>query len=272
MSETDLSNKDRILHHLKSEALTSKEIAEKLGLNKQDTRTYLLRLKKEDKIKTLGKKERFYIYTYKKPFETEKSHAYTNALAEVLKEYVEFEPSFKNEINKKIADLEAKINNITSKPTKFREEEESFELQKELEMFELPSRQKSVPSSSQILEHSFIQLDGTLQTLLTTLPEIRAATIVSSEGTPIASALAQGVDEIRIANILASLFSLAERAFVEMKQGEFEQLYLKGSDGYLLVLAAGPNAVLCLSTTKDVRLGLIFLDCKRTCEKIAKLI
>ncbi|MEJ2251933.1 MAG: hypothetical protein P8Y97_20020 [Candidatus Lokiarchaeota archaeon] len=47
---------------------------------------------------------------------------------------------------------------------------------------------------------------------------------------------------------------------------------VKGSDGYLLVLAAGPNAVLTVSTTKDVRLGLIFLDCKRTCEKIAELI
>jgi len=37
-------------------------------------------------------------------------------------------------------------------------------------------------------------------------------------------------------------------------------------------MQAGPNAVLTVSTTKDVRLGLIFLDCKRTCEKIAKLI
>ena len=57
-----------------------------------------------------------------------------------------------------------------------------------------------------------------------------------------------------------------------MQKGDLEQIMVKGSDGVLLVLAAGPNAVLTVSTTKDVRLGLIFLDCKRTCEKIAKLI
>ena len=43
-----------------------------------------------------------------------------------------------------------------------------------------------------------------------------------------------------------------------MEQGEFEQLYVKGSDGYLLVLSVGPNDVLSVSTTKDVRLGLKF--------------
>jgi predicted regulator of Ras-like GTPase activity (Roadblock/LC7/MglB family) len=57
-----------------------------------------------------------------------------------------------------------------------------------------------------------------------------------------------------------------------MEKGNFEQLYVRGDEGYLLVLQAGPNAVLTVSTTKDVRLGLIFLDCKRTTEKIAKLI
>ncbi len=266
---------------LKSESLTSKEIADKLGLSKQDTRTYLLRLKKEDKIKTLGKKGRFYIYTYKVSLDTEKSHIYTNALAEVLKEYVEFEPSFKNEINKKIAELEAKVNTITSKTTEFSEKEKLIKTQKstfyngieeELEHFEHPPRQKIHPPSSQMLEFPVTQLDGTLQTLLATIPELKAATIVSTEGKPIASALPQGVDESRIANMMVPLLSLAEKAIIEMKQGEFEQLYVKGKEGYLLVLPAGPNAVLSVSTTKDVRLGLIFLDCKRTCEKIAKLI
>ena len=114
-------------------------------------------------------------------------------------------------------------------------------------------------------------LDDILKKLLSAIPEVRAAAIVSAEGLPIASALPQGVDETRIAAMTAAL-SLAERAVIEMDKGEFDQLYVKGSEGYLLVLGAGPNAVLTVSTTKDVRLGLIFLDCKRTCEKIAKLI
>lgn len=50
---------------------------------------------------------------------------------------------------------------------------------------------------------------------------------------------------------------------MEMEKGEFDQLYVKGTDGYLLVLEAGPNAILIVSTTKEVRLGLKFLDLKR---------
>jgi len=115
-------------------------------------------------------------------------------------------------------------------------------------------------------------LDVILKKLLAAIPEVKAAAIVSVEGLPIASALPQGIDETRIAAMTAALLSLAERAIQEMRKGDFEQVYVKGTDGYLLVLAAGQNAVLTVSTTKDVRLGLIFLDCKRTCEKIARLI
>ena len=115
-------------------------------------------------------------------------------------------------------------------------------------------------------------LDTILKKLLSAIPEVKAAAIVSVEGLPIASALPQGVDETRIAAMTAALLSLAERAALELNKGEFEQVYVKGSSGYLLVLSAGQNAVLTVSTTKDVRLGLIFLDCRRTCEQIAKLI
>ncbi len=115
-------------------------------------------------------------------------------------------------------------------------------------------------------------LDDLLKKLLGAIPEVKAAAIVSAEGLPIASALPQGVDETRIAAMTAALLSLSERAIIEMSKGDFDQLYIKGSSGYLLILQAGPNAVLTVSTTSEVRLGLILLDCRRTCEKISKLI
>jgi len=115
-------------------------------------------------------------------------------------------------------------------------------------------------------------LDDILKRLLGAIPEVKSAAIVSAEGLPIASALPQGIDETRIAAMTAALLSLSERAIIEMAKGDFDQLYIKGSNGYLLVMQAGPNAVLTVSTTKEVRLGLILLDCRRTCEKIAQLI
>ncbi len=122
------------------------------------------------------------------------------------------------------------------------------------------------------MEPTTDSLNEILKKLLDAIPEIKSAAIVSAEGLPIASALPQGVDETRVSAMTAALLSLAERAVIEIDKGEFDQLYIKGTSGYLLVLQAGPNAVLTVSTTKDVRLGLIFLDCKRTCDKIAKLI
>ena len=258
-----LSNKDRILNLLKTNSLTSNEIADKLKLSKQDTRTYLLRLKKEEKIKTLGKRGRYYIYTYKTPVDSEKSHIDRNMLVEVLKDYLESEPSFKNEINKKIAELEAKINTIASKT-----HETYNEIEEELEMLQ----NIEPPDKQMIISPDLENLDSILVKLINTIPEVQAATIVSVEGEVIATVLPQDVDGITIAVMTAALLSLAESAINLIKSGEFEQLFIQGKDGYLLVLPAGLKAVLSVSTTRDVRIGLIFLDCLQTAEKIANLI
>ena len=269
-----LSNKDRILDLLKTNSLTSNKIADKLNLSKQDTRTYLLRLKKEEKIKTLGKRGRQYIYTYKAPSDTEKSHIDTNILVEVLRDYLESEPSFKKEVNKKIAELEAKLNFIASKTNEtYSEIEEELEMLQEIEHPDKRSLRSPEFLSQQMFESPVLEnLDNILVKLIATIPEVIAATVVSTEGEIYASTLPQDVDETTIAVMTAALLSLAESAISLIKRGEFEQLYVKGSDGFLLVLPAGPNAVLAVATTRDVRLGLIFLDCIRTTEKIAKLI
>ncbi|MFX0144872.1 MAG: roadblock/LC7 domain-containing protein [Candidatus Hodarchaeota archaeon] len=259
---------------LKTQSLTSNEIAKQLSLSKQDTRTYLLRLKKQEKIKTLGKRGRQYIYTYKPPKYSEKPPIDTNMLVEVLKDYLESEPSFKREVKKKIAELEAKLNNIYSKTNEtYNEIEEELEMLQHIE----PSGKKKGQSLEYLTRQSFEspildKLDNILDKLIVSLPEVNAATVVSTEGELIASALPKDVDDMTISVMLAALLSLAESAITLIKSGEFEQLFIQGRDGYLLVLPAGPNAVLSVSTTRDVRLGLIYLDCMKVSEQIAKLI
>ncbi|MHA1720928.1 MAG: roadblock/LC7 domain-containing protein [Promethearchaeota archaeon] len=115
-------------------------------------------------------------------------------------------------------------------------------------------------------------LDDILKSLLASIPEVQSAAVVSIEGLPIASALPPEVDETRIAAMTAAILSLAERAAQEFSKGLFEQVFVRGQNGYVLTMAAGPNAVLTISTSKNVKLGLIFLDTKRTCDKISKLV
>jgi len=103
------------------------------------------------------------------------------------------------------------------------------------------------------------------------IPEVISAAIVSAEGLPIAFAFPPGIDERKVAAMTATLLSLSEKVILEIGKGDFDQLYIKGSEGYLLVMQAGPDKVLIVSTTKDVRLGLVLLDCRRMCEKIARI-
>lgn len=115
-------------------------------------------------------------------------------------------------------------------------------------------------------------LDSILRDLEVAVPQVQAAAIVSVEGLPIASALPSGVDETMIAAMTAAMLSLGERAAAELSKGELEQIYVKGKEGYIIVMGAGQNAVLTLSATVDVKLGLIFLEMERAAKKIAALV
>ena len=112
-------------------------------------------------------------------------------------------------------------------------------------------------------------LEDILKRLIAANREIKSIALVTNEGLPIISMLPYGINESRIAAMTATILSLAEKSLLEMKNGLYDFLYIKGEDGYILVFQAGPSLVLMVSTTKDVRLGLIFLECKRVCEKIA---
>ena len=115
------------------------------------------------------------------------------------------------------------------------------------------------------------KFDDILKDLLRANFEINAAAIISAEGLPIAFALPNNVDETKFSAMTATLLSLSETAIVEMKKGIFNQLFIKGSDGYLIVMQAGTNAVLTISTTIYVKLGLVLLDCKYAIKDIKNI-
>ena len=115
-------------------------------------------------------------------------------------------------------------------------------------------------------------LEGVLNELQGSIPEIEACAIVSVEGLPIVSALPTDVDEAKVAAMTAAMLTLGEKAAIELGKGVLEQVNVKGQDGWLLVVQAGLNACLTVSTTASAKLGLIFLDMKRAAEKIGQMI
>lgn len=121
-------------------------------------------------------------------------------------------------------------------------------------------------------ENNYLEeLEVILKRLLSNNPTISIATISTIEGLPILSLLPRGSNETLISAMVATLLSLSEKAIIEMKIGEFKQLFIKGIDGYLLVFEAD-SAVLAVSTTIKAKLGLIFLECERASLEISKIL
>lgn len=111
-----------------------------------------------------------------------------------------------------------------------------------------------------------------LKDLEATATDIEASAVVSVDGLMIASALPQDVEEDRVAAMSAAMLSLGERTANELARGSLSEVFVKGESGYVVLMASGDNAVLTALARKNAKLGLVFLDMKRTAEEVGKLI
>lgn len=111
-----------------------------------------------------------------------------------------------------------------------------------------------------------------LRDLQISSPAIEACAVVSADGLTIASALPANVEEDRVAAMSAAMLSLGERIATELGRGAMEQVYIKGSSGYVILMAIGSEAVLTALAHENAKLGLILLDMHRKVEALATLI
>jgi len=116
------------------------------------------------------------------------------------------------------------------------------------------------------------QMVDRLRELQASSPDIEASAIVSIDGLSIASAMPQNVEEDRVSAMSAAMLSLGDRIVQELNLGAFDQVYIRGKNGYVLLMAVGVEAVLTALARDQAKLGLIFLDMRRASEDIYKLI
>lgn len=116
------------------------------------------------------------------------------------------------------------------------------------------------------------QITKQIKTLATTTPDIEALAVIDNDGLMIASALPQGVEEDSVAAMSAALLGIGERIVRELGRGKFELMMVRGDQGYLILVRAGGEAVLAALTTKQSKLGLVFLDTTRAAAEVAKLL
>jgi len=116
------------------------------------------------------------------------------------------------------------------------------------------------------------QMVNRLKELQASTPDIEASAVVSVDGLIIASALPADVEEDRVSAMSAAMLSLGERIAGELRRGTLEQIFVRGDHGYVILMAAGEEAVLTAMARTDAKLGLVFLDMRRTAQDIARLV
>ncbi len=116
------------------------------------------------------------------------------------------------------------------------------------------------------------ELNNVLSELQSSSADIEACAVVSEDGLIIASSLPQGVEESRIAAMSAVMLSMGTRTATELQRGTLQQIFVKGENGYIIIMNADLHSALIAMTRKEAKLGLIFLDLSRAAEKVKKIL
>lgn len=102
--------------------------------------------------------------------------------------------------------------------------------------------------------------------------DVEGCAVVSLDGLTMASSLMEGMDENRVGAMSAAMLALGEKTSQELGRGGLDQVLVKGSSGYILLVQAGKEAVLIVITNSEAKLGLVLLDTKRAAKSIADLL
>ena len=103
-------------------------------------------------------------------------------------------------------------------------------------------------------------------------PDVEASAVVSVDGLIMASSLPSGIDEDRISAMSAAMLSLGDRIAEELRRGRLRRVYIEGTEGIIVLMAIGEEAVLTVMARSQAKLGLIFLDMRRAVEDLERLL
>ena len=116
------------------------------------------------------------------------------------------------------------------------------------------------------------QIQDVLRGLRQASPDIVGSAVVSIDGFVIASVLPSEIDEELVSGMAAAMLGVGERISSELMASKMEQTYVRSEKGYVILNAVGEEAVLVVLTTKEAKLGLVFIDLRRRSQELGKLI
>ncbi len=115
-------------------------------------------------------------------------------------------------------------------------------------------------------------LQGSLRGLRQVSPYVIGSAAVTGDGFVVASELPDENYEKKVTVMAMAMLTMGQEAAGELGSNEVERVLVEGKDSYIVMVNAGPSAILAAVAKKDIILGLLFIAMKETAAKISKLL
>lgn len=116
------------------------------------------------------------------------------------------------------------------------------------------------------------RLTSVLNDLRSSSPDIVGCAVVSVDGFVMASVLPSEREEDVLSAMSAAVLGIGERIARELLKSELKQLFVKADTGYVMLNAAGREAILVTLLNARAKLGLVFLDGGRAATAIGNIL
>ena len=116
------------------------------------------------------------------------------------------------------------------------------------------------------------KLDEVLAQLEVNVPGVEATAIFNSDGLVVASRLPRDVNEEIIGAMSAAILSIGNRSGEELNRGTMQRIFIEGDLGSIVIISVGDEVVLVALINPEVKLGMLFLQFKRSKTKIMEIL
>lgn len=110
-------------------------------------------------------------------------------------------------------------------------------------------------------------LQAVLGDLASASRDIEATLVVSRDGLTMA-VLGTSGDVDRLGAVCASLLAQGTATAQELQRGELAEVLFKAERGYVLLVQAGPVAMLALLAGSGANVGMLFLEARRAAQAV----
>lgn len=116
------------------------------------------------------------------------------------------------------------------------------------------------------------QLTDALRGLRQASPYVVGAAVVTADGFVVASDLPDEQYEKKVTVMAMAMLTMGQEATDELGSSDVERVLVESRDNYMVMVNAGPSAVLAAVSSKETVLGLLFVTMREAAERVRRLL